>query len=40
MDKVRAGSDTPNLDPTYAISVVDALTEPLDDLDDLDEHPF
>ena len=46
MDKVRADSDTPNLDPrietpeldpTYALSVVDALTEPLDDLD---EHPF
>lgn len=46
MDKVRADSDTPNLDPrietpeldpTYAIAVVDALTEPLEDLD---EHPF
>ncbi len=49
MDKVRADSVTPNLDPrietpeldpTYAISIIDALTEPLGDLDDLDEHPF
>ncbi len=37
MDKIRADSDTPDLDPASAIAALDAVTAPLGDLD---EHPF
>ncbi len=36
LEKLYAGPQVPNLDPTYALTVLDDVTS----LDDLDEHPF